>query len=249
MVEYDVYGFKNKKKVVWDKVPGRDKKWAAEQIRNLGIQGFNQEFACKFLGSTNTVISPECLRTLLTIHVDPKLFDLEDRLRVYEKPVAGAQYVLGVDPAKGTGEHFSCIQVLRIDSTIPVHLQQVAVFQDNLTDIYNFAAIINRLAIYYNNAYIMCENNGEGNAVIAQIWWQHENEGLVNSGSKEASLGVRSTRVTKPKAVLLMKKLIEDGSVTLVDRETIEQLAKEYNELYQKHHKREKFYAKYGFIN
>jgi len=32
-------------------------------------------------------------------------------------------------------------------------------------------------------------------------------------------------------------------------RETIEQLTKEYNELYQKHHKREKFYAKYGFIN
>jgi len=32
-------------------------------------------------------------------------------------------------------------------------------------------------------------------------------------------------------------------------RETIEQLTKAYNELYQKHNKREKFYAKYGFIN
>ncbi len=32
-------------------------------------------------------------------------------------------------------------------------------------------------------------------------------------------------------------------------RETIQQLTKEYNELYQKHHRREKFYAKYGFIN
>jgi hypothetical protein len=32
-------------------------------------------------------------------------------------------------------------------------------------------------------------------------------------------------------------------------RETIQQLTKDYNELYQKHHKREKFYAKYGFIN
>lgn len=211
-------------KVIWDKVPGRDKAWAQEQIRNLGIQGFNQEFACKFLGSTNTVISPECLRTLLTIHVDPKFYDLQDRLRVYEKPIDGARYILGVDPAKGTGEHFSTIQVLRIDSTIPIHLTQVAVFEDNLTDIYNFSAIINRLAIYYNNAYIMCENNGEGSAVIGQIWWHWENEGLVNSGSKEASLGVRSTRTTKPKAVLLMKKLIEDGSVELVDRETIEQL-------------------------
>ena len=31
--------------------------------------------------------------------------------------------------------------------------------------------------------------------------------------------------------------------------ETIEQMAKEYEQLYNKHHKREKFYTKYGFIN
>ncbi len=70
----------------------------------------------------------------------------------------------------------------------------------------------------------MCENNGEGAAVISQIWWSWENENLVNSGAKTASLGVRSNKNTKPRAVLLMKKLIEDGSIELFDRETIEQL-------------------------
>lgn len=211
-------------KVIWDKVPGRDKAWAKEQIKNLGIHGFNQEFACKFLGSTNTVINPEVLRTLLNMDIDPRFFDLKDRLRVWEKPIDGAKYVLGCDPAKGTGEHFSTIQILRINSTTPVDMTQVAVFEDNLTDVYEFSQIIHRLSIYYNNAYILCENNGEGNAVITQLWHSWENENLVNSGSKEASLGIRSNKNTKPKAVLLMKKLIEDGSVELKDRETIEQL-------------------------
>ncbi len=211
-------------KVTWERVPGRDKTWAKEQIKNLGIHGFNQEFACKFLGSTNTVINPEVLRTLLSKDVDPRFLDLKDRLRVYEKPVDGAKYVLGVDPAKGTGEHDSTIQILRINSTMPIDMTQVAVFEDNLTDVYDFSQIVHRLSIYYNNAYIMAENNGEGAAVIGQIWWHWENENLVNSGAKTASLGIRSNKNTKPKAVLLMKKLIEDGSIDLVDRETIEQL-------------------------
>ncbi len=212
-------------KVLWDRVPGRDKAWAKEQIKNLGIHGFNQEFGCKFLGSTNTVINPEVLRTLLNTHVEPDLYDLKNRLRVWEKPKEGALYVMGVDPAKGTGEHDSCIQIFKINSRIPIDMEQVAVFQDNMTDVYNFSQIIHKLSIYYNGAYIMCENNGEGSAVITQLWWTYENEGLVNTGAKAVNLGIRSNRNNKPRAVLLMKKLIEDGSVKIKDKETIEQLS------------------------
>jgi hypothetical protein len=211
-------------KVIWDKVPGRDKEWAKQEIANMGTQAFNQEYACKFLGSTNTVIHPECLRTLMSMHSEPVYYDLQDRLRLWEKPREGAKYVIGVDPAKGTGENSSGIQILKIESVNPIELIQVGVFEDNLTDVYEFAQIINKLSYYYNNAYIMCENNGEGAAVISQLWWTFENENLVNSGSKEKSLGVRSQKDTKPKAVLLMKKLIEDGSVRLIDKETIEEL-------------------------
>lgn len=211
-------------KVTWERVPGRDRAWANEQIRNLGIHGFNQEFACKFLGSTNTVINPETLRTLLKMDEEPEFFDLRDRLRIWQKPIDGCKYIIGVDPSKGTGEHDGCIQILKVNSVVPVDMEQVAVFQDNMTDVYEFSQIIHKLSIYYNNAYILCENNGEGSAIISQIWWTFENENLVNSGVKTANLGIRSNKNTKPKAVLLMKKLIEDGSVLLKDKETIEQL-------------------------
>ena len=32
-------------KVAWDRVPGRDKEWAKQEISNMGIQAFNQEYA------------------------------------------------------------------------------------------------------------------------------------------------------------------------------------------------------------
>jgi len=211
-------------KVTWEDIPGKTSEWARQQIRILGRPKFQQEFGCHFLGSTNTVLNPECLRTILTWPEDCEFYDLKDRLRVWEKPKDGCKYVMGVDPSKGTGEHDGCIQIFRIDSTLPVEMDQVACFQDNLTDVYEFSQIIHKLSIYYNNAYILCENNGEGSAVISQLWWSFENENLVNSGQKTANLGIRSNKNTKPKAILLMKKLIEDGSIRLHDKETIEQL-------------------------
>jgi len=46
-------------KVTWEKVPGRDKTWAKEQIKNLGIHGFNQEFACVSGNTKVTVKNPD----------------------------------------------------------------------------------------------------------------------------------------------------------------------------------------------
>lgn len=212
-------------KVTWREVPGRDDEWADEQRKNLNLQKFAQEFDVEFLGSTNTVISSEVLEVLLSSWIDPIEEDLGGKLRIYEKPKDGALYVIGVDVGKGTGEHNSVATVARIDSVVPIKMEQVAVYQDNLTDVYKFTEIIDRLSYYYKNAYIMCENNSEGAAVINRLWWDFENENLVNSGSKAVNLGIRASRTTKPNAVLLMKKVIEDGSIRLVDRNTVEELA------------------------
>jgi hypothetical protein len=97
-----------------------------------------------------------------------------------------------------------------------------------LTDVYDFAEIIRKLAIYYNQAYVLVENNGEGASVANRLWWEYEYEHLVNSGSKNNSIGIRSTggekTGTKPKAALLLKKLIEGGSLELVDISTLMEL-------------------------
>ena len=180
---------------------------------------------CDFLGSTNTVIAPNVLEYLFSLTEEPILLEMKGNFRIFEKPETGSIYVIGADVSKGTGGDYSVCQILKIKSLEPLMFEQVAVFQDNFTDVYSFSEIIYRISLYYNNAYIMVENNAEGAAVVNKLWWDIETENLVNTGSKEINLGIRATKRTKPIAVLLMKKLIEDECVKIRDKETIEQLA------------------------
>lgn len=70
----------------------------------------------------------------------------------------------------------------------------------------------------------MIENNGEGAAVIQHMWWTYEYQNLYNTGNKNKDLGIRASRSTKIKAVLLMKKIIEEKIIQILDYETIKQL-------------------------
>lgn len=212
-------------KVPWNLVPGRDEKWKEIQLKNLGPIRFAQEFACEFSGSINTVISADSIEYINTTIQEPIQMDLNDRLRIYNLPKQGEKFLIGVDPSKGTGEHDGCIQIYRLDSFKPVRLVNVATFQSNTTDAYEFSSIINKLSIYYNDAMIAIENNGEGSTISQNLWWVFENPNLYNSGNKESEIGIRATKSTKPKAVITMKKLIEDGSLVIRDRETAKQLS------------------------
>jgi len=212
-------------RVNWRQVPGRDEKWAEQELKNLGSkQRFNQEHEVEFLGSASTVIDPDVLEILVERFQDPLIEDLNGHLYIYEKPKDGSSYILGVDTGKGTGEHYSAVQILELVTLSPVKMRQVATYWNNMIDVYKFSELVNRLSYYYNNAYIMVENNAEGAVVVNRLWWEYENENLINSGSKSKDLGIRATKSTKPMAVLLMKRLIEDGSLDLVDEETLDQL-------------------------
>jgi len=208
----------------WRDVPGRDEKWAEDQIKTIGIRRFNQEFGGNFLGSDSIVLEEATLRRLIASTVYPTSLEGKGLFRIFEPPVDGGLYVLGIDSGKGSGEHDSVMQVFRIISINPVKMVQVAVFQDNMTDTYKFADIINKTSYYYNNAHIMCENNGEGAPVISRLWWDHENANLVNEGQKISKLGIRATATSKLKAVLLLKKLIDNGSMEIIDKPTVDQL-------------------------
>jgi hypothetical protein len=94
---------------------------------------------------------------------------MDGKFRIYEKPEPDAIYVVGVDCGKGTGEHDSTCQIYKVTNLNPYKSEQVAVWQDNATDIYSFANIVYRIALYYNKAYVMVENNAEGSTVVSQL--------------------------------------------------------------------------------
>jgi hypothetical protein len=209
----------------WRCIPGRDAKWAQEQRENLGETKFMQEEEVEFLGSRRMVIRSDILEMLFIRTIVPIDQDLEGHLKIYERPEKNAQYILGVDVAKGTGENYSTIQVLKVNSLKPIQCKQVAAYRNNNIDVYNFAEVVNRTGLFFNNAYILVENNAEGSTVVNHLWWELENARLINSiTNKPGELGIRATKSTKPKAVLLMKKLIEENLLEVTDDETTKEL-------------------------
>ncbi len=219
--------------VTYDRVPGRDEQWKEDQLKNMTLEQFEQEQGVKFLGSSSTVIDPEVLRNIINGFKNPLLKEMDGKFCVYEKPIVGQQYVVGGDVAKGTGNNYSSLQVLKIVSLKPIRLVQVATYNCNTVDVYKFSDIIFRVGKYYNNAIVMVENNAEGSAVVNRLWWDLEYMNMYNHSGKVKDLGIRATKTTKPKAVLLMKKLIEDYSLSMVDKTTLDQLA-DFSEQNQK---------------
>ncbi|MFW6129698.1 MAG: hypothetical protein ACOC56_00855 [Atribacterota bacterium] len=209
----------------WRDVPGRDDNWKKEQLKNMTTTQFNQEFEVDFIGSTASVIDPDVIIELSSKVKNPIKSELGGDLKIYEMPKDGTEYTIGVDTAKGTGRHYSCIQVLKILSKDPPRAKQVATYESNKIDVYSFTDIVYRIALYYNSAYVIVENNAEGNTVISKLWWDLEYGNLINEGRKKTKMGIRATQKTKTKAVVIMKKMIESRSLELCDYITIKQLS------------------------
>jgi len=210
--------------VGWWEVPGRDEKFKRKIIKDIGLQRWEQEYACKFLGSSSTLIDSDILERI--IYKIPKLTKWTGLLSVYEEPLIGKNYVIGVDVSKGCGRDYSVIQVLKINSSNDI--EQVAVYRNNQILPRDFAQICISVAKFYNNSYMMVENNDIGASVADSIWYDYEYENLVNLDNN--AVGVRSTKKSKKLANILLKEYVEKGWLKLCDEKTIYELSR-YEEI------------------
>jgi hypothetical protein len=134
----------------WSMVPGRDEAWKEQTIRNTSADQFRQEFECEFIGSTNTLIHPVKLRSL--VWQDP--IGIEGNIRVYKKPDPSRTYCMTVDVAEGQGLDYSTFSIIDV-SEIPY--QVVATFKDNKISPFLFPTIIVQTAKIFNEAFILVE--------------------------------------------------------------------------------------------
>ena len=221
-----VQGFNNFMPILikWSDVPGYDEAWKEETIRDIGPVAFAVEFGGQFLGSRNTLIDPEHIeRMSVEIPVELKM---SGSMLIYEMPQEGVNYILGVDSAKGTGKDYSVIQVLRINSEHD--MSQVAVYRNNTIEANDFAQIVISVSKFYNQGYMMVENNDVGGEVANAIWNEFEYDKIVLYDKK--GVGVRATKKTKLAGNLLLKRYIENGWLDVIDKDTILELSK-YEEI------------------
>ena len=110
--------------VHWSEIPGRDEKWKQETIKNTSESQFNTEFECEFLGSIDTLISPQKLRTMA--YINP--IQSNAGLDLYVKPKEGHTYVLTADVSRGTSNDYSAFVVFDV-TEMPYRI--VAKYRDN----------------------------------------------------------------------------------------------------------------------
>lgn len=217
--------------VDWWETPGRDSDWKIQQVANTSEEDFNQEFACEFLGSTNTLVNVNILRNLAFINPTFQKNGFDQ----YGEINPDHQYVVTVDTARGVGLDNSAFVVVDI-TTVPYRV--VAKFKDSLISPLLYPELIYNVATNYNEAFVLVEINdiGEQIANILANDLEYENifvtnvkgrAGQVIGGgfSSNRQLGVRTTKQVKRIGCSTLKDLIENNKIIIEDFDIIEEMS------------------------
>jgi hypothetical protein len=217
--------------VHWSEVPGRDEKWKEQTIANTSEQQFKVEFECEFLGSVDTLISPNKLRNL--VYETPKL--RSGGLDVFEDVKDDHNYAISVDVARGVGNDYSAFVV--VDITQFPH-KVVAKYRDNQIKPMIFPSIVHEVAKSYNDAYVLCEVNDVGDQVASILHYDLEYQNvlmcsmrgragqIVGQGfsGKKTQLGVKMSKTVKKVGCFNLKTMIEEDKLIFTDYDIISEL-------------------------
>ena len=218
--------------VHWSEVPGRDDAWKKETIKNTSESQFNTEFECEFLGSIDTLLSAQKLKTLT--YINP--IQSNANLDVYKHPEKDKTYFIAVDVARGTSNDYSAFIVFDI-SELPYRI--VAKYRDNEIKPLVFPQRIYDVARVYNQSYVMIEVNDIGEQVANAMQFDLEYDNLVMASMRgragqvlgggysggKAQLGVRTTKAVKTVGCSNLKQLIEDNKLIVEDFDLINELS------------------------
>jgi hypothetical protein len=224
--------FKNVE-IHWSQVPGRDQVWREQEIRNLGSEDkFRTEHECDFIGSTNTLISANKLKTL--VFRNP-IYKNNEGLRVYEKPKEKHSYITLVDTSRGQGIDYSAFCVIDV-TEIPYKV--IAVFRNNMISPMIYPNLIMNTSREYNEAFVLVEINDIGGQVADILYKELEYENVLISsvrgrkgqtldggfGNSDTQLGIRTTKVVKRLGCSILKSMIESDKLLINDIDIMREL-------------------------
>lgn len=215
----------------WREVPHYDKKgnlldpetYRSQTIKRFGEKFFAQTEENEFLGSSDTLLSGETLKRLQA-KKPIKENTIIKGIKIYEEPKKNNHYIISVDPAKDGLDSFA-IQVINI-TKFP--FEQVASAKLDI-DYLMMPENIEELGYYYNEAFIVIENNeGAGQSIADMLNFQYEYPNLYrdrdnkDTGYKKFP-GFRTTTKTRPAIINMMRIFIEEGKLIINDEDTIKE--------------------------
>lgn len=197
----------------WDEHPDRGPEYLAEMMINLGELKCRQEVLCEFLSSESLLVDA---MKLATIKASTPLWEFSScKFWVPDEEIGGRNktYLVSLDPATGSGNDFSVIEVFEFPS-----MKQIAELRMN--------DLIPAL-IYARLKWVLTKLLQKRNGGSAQVYWTFERNGVGEAISalywaddkqvEEAELysdhitkfGVHTTESNKIQNCLLLKRMIE----------------------------------------
>ena len=219
--------------VNWWDVPGRDEEWKEKTIANTSEDQFRQEFEAEFLGSANTLISPNILRSIA--FTTPISTHYEGSLSIYKEPVKDGVYFCVVDTARGVGIDASAFVIIDVAS---VPYEVVACYKNNIIDPLIYPEVIHNVVKNYNEAYTLVEINDNGQQIADILHHDYEYDNIVFTSvkgragqvigggfSSSVQRGVRTTKQVKRIGCSNAKTMIEKDKIKLHDFNLINELS------------------------
>lgn len=211
--------------IKWNEPPGRDQKFKDEEIAKIGDVKWMQEYECKFISSDPLLIDPVVLSNMTNVVKDIKPFGMLGEITFYKQPQAGLTYLLGIDPATGSGSDFTTIEVFEFPS-----MDQVAEWRSNTTSSITAYHILTRMFNIFEKAqatvYFSVENNGVGEGIMS-LYEADDNpppnvEFISEAGQKRH--GMTTTGKSKMKACLTLKEMVERNTINIKSKLLVEEL-------------------------
>lgn len=198
--------------VKWDEPPGRDERFKQDQIAMLGELKWKQEYECEFLSSDPLLIDSLILGKLEKQLKQPIRSDMG--FDFFQELEPNKTYLLGIDPATGSGEDFTVMFLYEFHTLTPV-----ALFRSNSmsspTVYAHLKLLLNKIDSLKSMCYFSIENNGVGEGIIAL----YENDDVVPESSEFISedganrLGMRTESRIKLRMCLALKQLVETNRI------------------------------------
>lgn len=164
-----------------------------------------------------SVFSRESIRALEFQRRDP--LRIHDGCEIYEEPIMGMEYRIGVDSSEGVVDPGS-ISVVSNDG------RKVAKFNGKLP-IIGLADKVKFLYYKYNRGLIVVESNGAGAALVREIrdLRVYMRKQLEYKQDKETEkLGFRMTFESKQQLITHFQSLLREGKVHVYDKKTVEEM-------------------------
>lgn len=241
---YDIWNAAVKKQnnfipldVSYKDVPGRDEKWAEDQLKVLGKVRFEQEVNCSFIGSSHTLIDGDCLKHLSK--EDP--IAIKPNLLIYHHPVPGNRYMITVDPAEGNQGDYTVMTIFDI-SKLPYKI--AGIWRSNTISTLQVPMILYSIAKHYNEAWIFGEINFGVDIINSMIYdFEYENilkisdtkgshfgrQVLAHPGEYSKKVGVKMSAGVKRLGCATLKNIIENRHIEIVDETLINELRRFVN--------------------